>query len=406
VGALSHANHEQLITRDMNREWWALPRATDVWMMGAGTGSNRRWEPFWMSSFRATPYRRALPFLLALLAAGCAQRASSPDMPSASDDIFTVSASLGRGVNFGNMLEAPHEGDWGRTISDADIDRVAHAGFSTIRLPVRFSNHAGTTAPYRLDSDFLARVDHVVDRALADHLSIIIDFHNYSQIVGDPPSAQESRVEPDVVDERFVALWAQIAEHFRDRPKKVIYELLNEPHKDLTSDRWNVLLKRTLQAVRAQDPYRAVIIGPTGWNSAKDLAKLDLPNDRAIIVTIHNYEPFDFTHQGAKWVEHTPPVGTKCCDEKQIARLTAPLEIAAAWGKEHHRPIFLGEFGAYEVADMDSRAAFTLAMRQAADKRGMSWAYWEYNSGFGVYDPKADQWVWPLRDALLGPELR
>jgi endoglucanase len=42
-------------------------------------------------------------------------------------------------------------------------------------------------------------------------------------------------------------------------------------------------------------------------------------------------------------------------------------------------------------------------MRDAAERRGMSWAYWEYDAGFGVYDLDAHHWRQPLRDALLGP---
>jgi endoglucanase len=309
--------------------------------------------------------------------------------------------ALGRGINFGNMLESPREGDWGRKVEDSDIDRVAAAGFDTIRLPVRFSNHADMAPPYRLDPVFLARIDHIVDRALADHLNIILDQHNYSQLTGDPLDAHEAAVDPALVEDRMIALWSQIAGHFHGRPKSVLFELMNEPHKDMTAERWNRLMPRILKAVRAKEPDRAVIVGPTDWNNAKDLAKLDLPEDPALIVTIHNYEPFDFTHQGAKWVEHTPPLGKTCCDEKQIARLTAPLDIAVAWGKEHHVPIYLGEFGAYNRADLDSRVNFTRAMRQAAEDRGLSWAYWEYNAGFGLYNPKAGQWVEPLKEALL-----
>ncbi len=51
---------------------------------------------------------------------------------------------------------------------------------------------------------------------------------------------------------------------------------------------------------------------------------------------------------------------------------------------------------------MQSRFVFTRAMRDAAEQRGMSWAYWEYDAGFGVYDLDARQWRLPLRDALLG----
>lgn len=328
--------------------------------------------------------------LLALLASGSAFAQSDSALPS-----------LGRGINFGNMLEAPREGDWGRKVEESDIDRVAAAGFDTIRLPVRFSNHAETTPPYRLDPVFLARIDHIVDRALADHLNIILDQHNYSQLTGDKLDPNEAPVDPALTEDRMVALWSQIALHFRGRPKSVVFELMNEPHKDMTAERWNRLIPRILTAIRAEEPHRAVIVGPTDWNNAKDLAKLDIPQDPALIVTIHNYEPFDFTHQGAGWVDHPPPLGTRCCDEKQIARLTAPLDIAVAWGKEHHVPIYLGEFGAYDRADLESRVNFTRAMREAAEQRGLSWAYWEYNSGFGLYDPKAGQWIAPLKDALL-----
>ena len=345
--------------------------------------------------------RGFLSFLLALLLSACAQHETHHS--GSSDEAFAIAASLGRGVNFGNMLDAPREGDWSRWVRDEDIDRVAQAGFATIRLPVRFSNHAEVAPPYRLDPDFIAHLDHIVDRALADHLTIILDFHAYRQVYGEPTDPHESAVEPDRVEERFVALWGQIAHHYRDRPKQVLYELLNEPHGALTAERWNGLMRRGMKALRAEDPHRMVIVGGAESNIAQTLAKLDLPDDPALIITIHDYEPFDFTHQGANWVKRPMPVGAHCCDPQQIARLVRPLDIAAAWGKQHHRPIYLGEFGAIDRADMESRAIFDRTLRDEAERRGISWAYWEYDAGFGVYDFKIGQWVTPIRDALLGP---
>lgn len=81
----------------------------------------------------------------------------------------------------------------------------------------------------------------------------------------------------------------------------------------------------------------------------------------------------------------------------------APLVDAAAWSKGARYPVFLGEFGAYSKADMPSRAAYTRFMRAQAEARGMPWAYWEFASGFGVYDPAAHAWRAPLKEALLGP---
>ena len=52
-----------------------------------------------------------------------------------------VAASLGRGLNLGNMLDAPKEGDWGVRAEPRFINMVA-TDFKLVRVPVRWSNHA------------------------------------------------------------------------------------------------------------------------------------------------------------------------------------------------------------------------------------------------------------------------
>ena len=42
-------------------------------------------------------------------------------------------------------------------------------------------------------------------------------------------------------------------------------------------------------------------------------------------------------------------------------------------------------------------------MRDAAESRGMSWGYWEFASGFGVYDPQTRNFREALLASLLGP---
>ena len=63
--------------------------------------------------------------------------------------------------------------------------------------------------------------------------------------------------------------------------------------------------------------------------------------------------------------------------------------------------VFLGEFGAYEKADMTSRAKWTAAVVKEAESRGFSWAYWEFGAGFGAYDRQAKTWREPLMKALI-----
>src|SRR5262249_16894844 len=156
---------------------------------------------------------------------------------------------------------------------------------------------------------------------------------------------------------------------------------------------------------RQSSPKRIVIVGPSQWNNLHHLEKLQLPEkDRMLIATFHYYDPFHFTHQDASWVKGSKKwKGTTCQGTtQQTQAIEKDFAKAAAWAKQHKRPIYLGEFGAYSAADMDSRARWTAAVARTAEKHGFSWAYWEFAAGFGTYDPKAHAWREPLRKALLG----
>jgi endoglucanase len=322
--------------------------------------------------------------------------------PGASRTALDTAGALGRGVNFGNMLEAPNEGDWGLTVRDEFIDVTARAGFAAVRLPVRWSSHAAVAAPFAIDPQFFDRVESVLNKLLAKGLYVVLDMHHYLQFDGDPLDEEEPAVDRAVVDVRFLSLWQQIAARFRGKSDHLLFELYNEPHGRLTPAMWNVLAAKALNVVRRSNPNRIVVIGPTDWNAAGALPSMRLPNDANVIVTVHNYEPFEFTHQGADWVSPVLPTGVRCCDAAQQAAAIAPLTMAKAWSDANRYPIFLGEFGAYSKGDMRSRVAFTRLVRDQAEARGMSWSYWELASGFGAYDPVAHAWRAPLRDALLG----
>lgn len=322
--------------------------------------------------------------------------------PGASASAAATATAIGRGVNFGNMLEAPIEGAWGLTVTDDFIDKASAAGFTSVRLPVRWSNHASAEAPFTIDAAFMGRVESVIDKLLAKGLVVILNMHHYRQLDGDPPDTGEFPVTDAAVDVRFVMLWEQLATHFKGRGDRLVFELYNEPHGRLNGEPWNVLAARALRVVRKTNPDRVVVIGPTSWNAASDLRLLKMPNDANLVATVHNYAPFRFTHQGAEWVSPVLPVGVTCCDTAQEAEMTAPLDVAKAWSAAKRYPAFVGEFGAYSKADDASRIDFNRKMRQAIEGRGMTWTYWEFAAGFGVYDPVTLSFRQGLLDSLLG----
>jgi endoglucanase len=331
---------------------------------------------------------------LTLLCAFHSALALAGERPAAAKDASHYNRLLGRGVNLGNVFEAPREGAWGLTLKEEYFPLIRKAGFSSVRIPVRWSAHAEAAAPYRIEPAFLERIDWAVEKALDAGLVVVLNVHHYEELNANPSGHKE----------RFLAIWEQIAGRYRGHPDRLLFELLNEPNGKLSDELWNDYLKEALAAVRASNPSRAVIIGPGSWNNAKHLKHLKLPkDDRLLIVTFHYYNPFPFTHQGAEWVKDSRRwLGTRwqgTAREKQDVE--KDLDEAAAWAKKEGRPLFLGEFGAYSKADMGSRARWTAFVRGQAEKRGMSWAYWEFASGFGAYDRPAGRWREPLLSALV-----
>ncbi len=347
--------------------------------------------------------------VLVLLVSGCAVPPTTPPTetpvptplptPSPTPDLwdaFVLSARLGRGVNLGNALEAPNEGDWGVTLYEEYFALIEQGGFDSVRIPIRWSAHVATRSPYAIAPAFFERVDWAVEQALSRDLLVVINMHHYEEMFEDPESEQE----------RFLALWRQIAEHYADYPPELLFEILNEPHGALSVSRWNALLKETLEVIRESNPTRVVVIGPVNWNNVDALGSLQLPeDDRHIIATFHYYEPFHFTHQGAEWAQGADAwLGTTWDgSETQRRAVVVDFDRAAEWGRRRNRPLYLGEFGAYSKADMDSRARWTAFVARTAEEHGISWAYWEFCAGFGVFDRARGAWNEPLWEALIPP---
>lgn len=310
-------------------------------------------------------------------------------------DGFYWCAQIGKGVNLGNALEAPEEGDWGVHLKSEYFYSIQSAGFTSVRIPIRWSAHAQSAPPYTIDPAFFLRIDWAVEQALSRGLVAIVNLHHYEELVTAPREHKQ----------RFLALWKQIAEHYRDRPPTLYFEILNEPCRKLTDELWNDYLVEALRVIRRTNPRRAVVVGPGNWNNTDRLKNLALPeDDRNLVVTFHYYQPFPFTHQGASWVgEHsnkwlgTPWTGTDA-EKRAVA---AHLDQAARWGRQNRRPLYMGEFGAYSKADMPSRVRWTRFVRAAAEQRDIPWTYWEFCAGFGVYDPEAQAWHDDLLKALI-----
>jgi endoglucanase len=309
----------------------------------------------------------------------------------------TVSAmdqclKLGKGVNILGYDKAFWQDHEKGRFKESYFKMLKDAGFSSVRI--NLNPFREMDSQNRINSHWLETLDWVINKGLDANLMIILDLHEFTTMADDPEAKKPM----------FLSFWEQVAPRYKDKSGKLIFELLNEPNKKLTVEMWNTFLAEAVKIIRESNPYRTLIIGPGNWNGIESLNTLKLPeNDRNIIVTVHFYHPMRFTHQGAPWsAENKNLTGIKwtgTADEKE--EIESKLKVAADWSSKNDRPIFLGEFGAYDKGDMDSRARYTSFVARTAEKLGFCWAYWQFDSDFIVYNIDKESWVEPLLNALM-----
>jgi len=337
-----------------------------------------------------------------------------------------AAAHFKKGINLGNRLEAPNEGDWGGVIQAGDFPFIARRGFDHVRIPIRFSGHALAASPYTIDATFFSRVDTVLDQATAANLAVVVDMHAYDDLAADVAGQRD----------RFAALWKQIAARYQSRPDTVAFELCNEPNGQLDTT-WNDVMLPAIQAIRATNPRRLLIVDSVFWADPTKLATLTLPDDANIMASIHLYEPKLFTFQGQDWMGpiylttgvvfpgppatpitpvqaakdaawanqwfidyNTKPAAT---NPSGPATVTAQVALITAYRQAQGRAVYNGEWGPQDGGAVDSRARLVTAVRQQCESAGIGWAIWEDPVNMNLFDSGAGTWLTTIIDALLPP---
>jgi endoglucanase len=349
-----------------------------------------------LASLNHAAMRMTAIVALLFTAVSTAQAADAPppkfDTAFETVDPFAQTAAMHRGMNvlgWDPVWQDPAQGRF----QPRHFARLHDAGFDTVRVVLNAFPHMDDAD--RMDPVWLSTLDTMLAAALQNRLTVILDLHD----------VRLCAVDVETCKRKTNAFWTQIGTRYRDAPNSVIFEMMNEPHGALTAPVWNAMLLETLATIRATNPTRNVIIGPAGWSSADQLATFELPaDDRHIIATVHYYWPMTFTHQGAHWVAETAGLsGVTWGTAADRAKVATDFDAVKAWSDAHHRPVFLGEFGAYDRGDIVSRMRYDGSVARAAEARGFPWAYWQFDSDFTAYDMTADDWVQPILYALVPP---
>ena len=213
---------------------------------------------------------------------------------------------------------------------------------------------------------------------------------------------------------RFFALWARIAEAFKDDQDIVAFEPLNEVVLQEVSDAWNGIVKEYIQLIRSICPDVYIVVGGVMYNHVSNVKLLDPPADDKIVYNFHCYEPFLFTHQGAFWVDYMPSdfriqyplpieeyrrISKEAIDVSNgVIFLDEVKELGPSFfeiifkdaieaAEKYDAPLYCGEYGAIDLSDNPSKINWLRDIHTAFKNHGIGRALWKNKKkDFGFVD--------------------
>lgn len=184
-------------------------------------------------------------------------------------------------------------------VTREDIEFIASTGANTIRLPFHYKlftdeDYMGLTAA----QDGFERIDSVVTWCRDNGLYLILDMH-------DAPGGQTGDniddsygypwlFESEESQQLFCDIWRKIADHYKDEPVILAYDLINEPiapyfdDMDLLNQKLEPLHKRVTAAIREVDKNHIIMLGAPQWNGNFKPFK-DWKYDDKLMWTCHRY---------------------------------------------------------------------------------------------------------------------
>ncbi len=331
-------------------------------------------------------------------------------------------ATFDLGWNLGNSLDVPEsETEWGNPSVDAALlQAIAAAGFDIVRIPVTWSLFTGAAPTYTLDSARLTRVQEVVGYALDAGLHAIINLHHdgADELEGvewltlNDESGAISEANNQQVEDRFRAVWTQLAEQFKAFDQRLLFESMNEIHDgyDAPDPAYYAIINHLNQVfvdiVRdsgGNNTTRHLVVPGYNTNIDYTLEGFEAPQDPTpdhLVLSVHFYDPWSFAGEGSSAAWGTGAAGADTWgQEDYVVDQFDKLETTYV---DQGLPMIIGEYGAVNVTGSENyRRYYMEYVTQAACQRGIVPIYWD-NGGtgsgsdnFGLFNRGSKEIVFP-----------
>ena len=310
-----------------------------------------------------------------------------------------------KGINLPGWMEYSrlNTGLYGK----GDFENIKSLGVEVIRLPVWFEAWNEGEPGFKVADECFETLDKALSWCEELGIFLIVDFHNNCD--------GSSKTDPKI-ERVLLKVWPQIAERYKERSEKILYEIMNEPHfksGNIKADcaKWAKIQGNVIKAIRAVDQKHWIVAGGGDWNSIDSMLALPDYGDDKLVYNFHDYSPFLFTHQGAAWTdakrlvnipfpyskEKMPPLPKNASETERALyknypaasdekALKAPLDKAVEFADKRNAALMCNEFGVYmPYADVEERANWYRLKLSWMDERGICRISWDYTQEFGLF---------------------
>jgi endoglucanase len=309
---------------------------------------------------------------------------------------------MGIGWNLGNTLDAlGGETAWGNpTTTQAMIQAIASAGFSSIRIPITWRRHFGAAPGYTINATWMNRVQQIVDWSLAAGLYAIINMHHDGG--GDIAQGawiRNASTNYTGVIQEYKALWGQIALRFQSYPDRLIFESMNEVGFDdlapqAAYDLLNHINGEFVTLVRASggnNGQRHLLLAGYWTDIDESIRGVVMPGDSRCILSLHYYTPSTFCIDGDP---------TTWGSAAEILTLRTQFAKVKTNFLDQGIPVILGEYGVVTTTEAASRVHWIEYLGKTAYDYGIAPYLWDPGSSGGLFNRTSLTWPAGLLEAL------
>ena len=261
----------------------------------------------------------------------------------------------------------------------------------------------GSPAQYRRDPLLWANLDSMVRKAEDAGLRVVVSFRtgpgrNESVFGGEEDDVLRELWHSEDARDAWVAMWRETADFLKDRPAVVGYDLMVEPllreenpDSSAKPDDWYLLAERMVSAIRDVDGTTPILVSVAPGGNPRAVGNLDparfRPAENRVVFTVHQYIPYDYTHQRTIHSEFDcrtgRPTGTHVDSPRAYGpqvkeEMESVYDGIRLWKERHKVAVAVNELGVTRW--VDGAAVFLREQLTLVERLPANWALW-------VWDP-------------------